>query len=167
MKCVFTKMRAGVASVLVAGSFVGMLAVHAEPETAYLDNRSTPQSLVESYYNAINQKQYVRAYSYFSKGWAPQDYAAWVAGYATTQHVSIRVGATYPDPGAGQVHWALPVALSVVTTEGQQVVYAGCYAIHMTNVFMQIDPPFAPMSINAAKLKKSPLLFEAAVPKAC
>lgn len=153
----------------VVFSSIGVLSIDvlAEPTSTYLDNRSTPQSLVESYYDAINQKQYVRAYSYFSHGAAPTGFKAWAAGYETTQHVSIKMGDTYPDPGAGQIYWALPVALSVVSTDGPAVVYAGCYHLHLTNVSMQTEPPFVPMSIQSATLKKSSVAFEEAVPSSC
>lgn len=167
MSFFFPKTSIGFVAVLM-GSFVfSALGVQAYQTPIYLDDRSTPQSLVKSYYHAINQKQYVQAYSYFSQGAAPTDFEAWAKGYETTSHVSLKMGGTQPDPGAGQIYWALPVALSVLSTDGQRVVYAGCYNLHITNVFMQIEPPFAPMSISSAQLKRSSLAFEEAVPKTC
>ncbi|MFT6489479.1 MAG: hypothetical protein ACJAXQ_000248 [Parvibaculaceae bacterium] len=157
----------GFVAALVGSLALSPVGAWAEPTPTYLDNRSTPQSLVASYYNAINQKQYVRAYSYFSHGAAPTGFKAWATGYETTQHVSIKMGDTYPDPGAGQIYWALPVALSVVSTDGPPAVYAGCYHLHLTSVSMQIEPPFVPMSIQSATLKKSSLAFEEAVPSSC
>lgn len=136
-------------------------------ELQYLDDRSTPQKLVQSYYNAINQKQYARAYGYFSEGFAPKDYQSWVKGYADTKSVSVQFGSTQPDPGAGQIYWALPVAISVLETDGASKVYAGCYTIHMTNPEMETDPPFQPMTINGAKLSESDKSAQDSVPGHC
>jgi len=44
---------------LLAGSSVTQAQVD-----VYIDNRSTPEALMASYVNAINRKEYVRAYSY-------------------------------------------------------------------------------------------------------
>lgn len=167
MSFIFTKARLGVVFVLMASALVAVVNVQADPEPAYLDNRSTPQSLVESYYNAITLRQYQRAFSYFSEGAGPKDFEAWVKGYATTRHVSVRFGTTQPDPGAGQIYWALPVALSVVSTENTQAVYAGCYTLHLTNPSMQTSGQYHPMSIDGAKLEKSSLRFEDAAPTSC
>lgn len=167
MSFIFTKTRVSVGFVLMASALLSVVGVRADPEPAYLDNRSTPQSLVESYYNAINLQQYQRASSYFSEGAGPKDFEAWAKGYATTQHVSVQFGETRADPGAGQIYWALPVALSVVSTKGAHIVYAGCYALHLTNPSMQTFGQYHPMSIDTAKLKKSSLPFEEAAPKSC
>ncbi|MGH6859926.1 MAG: hypothetical protein ACRECY_06700, partial [Phyllobacterium sp.] len=32
----------------------------------YLDDRSTPETVIKSYYNAINRQEYARAYSYYA-----------------------------------------------------------------------------------------------------
>ncbi len=157
----------GFVTALVGSLALSPVGAWAEPTPTYLDNRSTPQSLVASYYNAINQKQYARAYGYFSHGVGPKAFQPWAAGYETTQHVAVKMGETYPDPGAGQVHWALPVALSVVATDGQRTVYAGCYHLSMTSASMQIEPPFVPLSIQSATLQKSSLAFAEAVPSSC
>jgi hypothetical protein len=37
----------------------------AQDEADYLDDRSTPEAVISSYYNAINRAEYARAYSYF------------------------------------------------------------------------------------------------------
>lgn len=152
---------AGCAIGLIASASVAVAAVQ------YMDDRSTPESLVQSYYNAINQKQYTRAYGYFSDGFAPKDYQNWARGYAETKSVSVQFGNTQPDPGAGQIYWALPVAISVLMADGTTKVYAGCYTIHMTNPGMQTDPPFAPMSINSAKLSETDRPVQDAVPASC
>jgi len=140
---------------------------YASEALQYLDDRSTPQKLIQSYYNAINKKQYARAYGYFTKGSAPSDFESWSEGYAKTKSVSVQFGSTRPDPGAGQIYWALPVAISSLDTDGKTEVFAGCYKIHLTNPGMQVDPPFQPMSIDGAKLEASTKRIAEAVPDKC
>ncbi|MCV6586397.1 MAG: hypothetical protein OIF47_12740 [Marinibacterium sp.] len=152
---------------LAAMLTVAVFGPQARAETQYLDDRSTPQTLVQSYYDAINKQQYARAYGYFTPDAAPADFASWSAGYAKTKSVSVQFGPTQPDPGAGQIFWALPVAISALGTDGQTSVFAGCYTIHLTNPGMQMDPPFQPMSIQSAHLSPSDQPIHSAVPQSC
>ena len=48
-----------------------MLSPALADDWTYLDDRSTPQKLVESYYAAISNGSYAQAYSYFQQGSAP------------------------------------------------------------------------------------------------
>lgn len=133
---------------------------------AYLDNRTTPQTLIRSYYNAINRKELARAFSYYSEGQEP-DFKQYAAGYANTAHVQVRLGKTEPDPGAGQIYWTLPLAIEATHDDKTTQVYTGCYTIRMSNPAMQEVPPFKPMTIMAGTLTKSPLSLEESVPEEC
>ena len=132
---------------------------------AYLDDRSTPESLVESYYNAINRGTYVQAYSYLRS--PAQSFAEFQKGYERTKSVELRYGSTQPDPGAGQIYWALPVAIRAHGDDGRSQVFVGCYTLHLTNPGILSDPPYQPMQIDAAELKPSNEPFEKAVPLSC
>ena len=138
----------------------------AQDDDSYIDDRSGPARVITSYYNAINAQDYVRAYSYYSEGWAPKDYYTWAKGFETTAHVTLRTGPTQGDPGAGNVYWALPVAISARQTDGTVTVYAGCYTIHGLNG-PQSDPPFVPLGINKGTLKPSDKPLDAALPASC
>jgi len=133
----------------------------------FKDDRSTPEKLVESYYFAINNRLYAQAYSYFAEGSAPKDFASWAKGYAGTGTVKVKFGETAPDPGAGQIFWALPVALAAEIPDGTTHVFTGCYKIHMTSPGMQTDPPFRPMGIVSADLEKVDATFTEATPGSC
>ncbi|MEM1363721.1 MAG: hypothetical protein AAGF94_18805 [Pseudomonadota bacterium] len=133
----------------------------------YMDDRSTPEAVIQSYYNAINLGQLTRAYGYFSDGWAPKDYASWAEGYADTKSVSVQIGSAPEDPGAGQVLWHIPVAVSALDKTGKTKVFAGCYEIHLTEPEMQTDPPFQPISINKATLSPSDQPIQDALPSTC
>lgn len=133
----------------------------------YLDDRSTPQKLLESYYNAINRKEYARAYSYYAEGQLGDDFEKYAKGYAGTESVSIKLGNSEPDPGAGQIYWSVPIAIESKLAEGKAQVYTGCYTISISNPAMQAVPPFKPMAIMAGTLSKSPLPLEKSVPEEC
>ncbi|WP_226646926.1 hypothetical protein [Microbulbifer variabilis] len=132
---------------------------------SYKDDRSSPETLIESYYYAINHRYYAQAYSYLIN--PPADFNQWKDGYADTKSVKVKFGETSPDPGAGQIYWALPVALLAEKMDGKEVVYYGCYIIHMINPGMQGDPPYKNMGISRATLKETNQPFEKAVPKDC
>lgn len=155
---------AKVSTVLIALFVSGP--IHADDWT-FMDDRSSPQKLVESYYFAINNGYYVQAYGYFRNGSAPQNFNTWVKGYADTKTVSVKFGATAPDPGAGQIYWALPVAIEALQTSGKSKVFTGCYKIHMINPGMQSDPPYQPMGIVSASLKETTKSFGNVQPGNC
>lgn len=58
----------GLIAVLMAALELS-LATSAQPQTSsaemFLDNHSSPLKIFKSYYNAINRKEYVRAYYYW------------------------------------------------------------------------------------------------------
>ncbi|GAA5625244.1 hypothetical protein Brsp05_00504 [Brucella sp. NBRC 12953] len=133
----------------------------------YRDDRSTPQALMESYYNAINRKEYARAYSYYSEEGREPDFKVFVKGYEKTKSVKVAVRKTDPDPGAGQIYWSLPIAIESESDDGKKEVYTGCYTIRLTNPGMQEEPPYKPMQIMTGSLTKSPLEIEKSVPESC
>lgn len=137
------------------------------PLHGYMDDRSSPQKLIESYYNAVNRKEYARAYSYYAEGQQGDDFKKYAKGYENTASVKFKLGKTHPDPGAGQIYWSLPIAIEAKDTNGKSQVFTGCYTIKMSNPAMQQEPPFRPMTIMAGTLSKSPLSLEKSVPEEC
>jgi len=95
----------------------------------YRDDRSTPQALMESYYNAINRKEYSRAYSYYSEEGREPDFKTFAKGYEGTKSVKVAVRKIDPDPGAGQIYWSLPIAIESEGDDGKKEVFTGCYTI--------------------------------------
>ena len=81
------------------------LGVHAQTEgesavPAYLDDRSTPEQVVTSMYNAINRQEYLRAHSYYDPGTAPE-WPAFREGYQNTASVRLRTGEIITEGAAG------------------------------------------------------------------
>ncbi|WP_245410205.1 hypothetical protein [Falsochrobactrum shanghaiense] len=133
----------------------------------YRDDRSTPQALIESYYNAINRKEYGRAYSYYQEDAREPDFDNFVKGYADTKSVKVAVRKTEPDRGAGQIYWSVPVAIESESNSGEKQVFSGCYAVHLSNPGIQEAQPYRPMQITTGSLTKSPLTIEESVPESC
>lgn len=120
----------------------------------FIDNRSTPADLLRSLFNAINRHEYLRAYSYWKEGALSETFEAFEAGYTGTAHITeLVVGDAPPDPGAGQINYLAPVTVRADTIGGAQQTYVGCYRLHLSNPGIQIDPPFVPLGIQAARLE--------------
>ena len=128
----------------------------------YKDDRSGPKVLIQSYYNAINNHDYPRAYSYWHD--PNTDFETWSKGFATTKYVSVIFGPTYDDPGAGSNYWALPVAISSLGTDGKVTIYSGCYSISRVQPDDIDTPPYRPTSILSGHLTETSKPFQAAVP---
>src|SRR5258706_16448371 len=79
----------------------------------YFDNRGNAVVALQSYFNAINRREYARAYGYWESAAAVGPFAAFQAGYADTQSVLLTTGAVTGDAGAGQRHFTVPVILQV------------------------------------------------------
>lgn len=131
----------------------------------YLDDRSTPAALIQSLYNAVNRKEYARAWSYFATK-PVTDLDAYAAGYANTASVTVVTGEPSEEGAAGSTFYALPVAIRATDTAGGEAVFAGCYTLRLANPQIQGDP-FAPLHIEAADFAPSDKELDAALPVQC
>jgi len=111
----------------------------------YIDNRSGPVEVLSSLMNAINRKEYVRAFSYWQD--PPDSYDAFAAGYANTATITAQYGPATPDAGAGQVYYSLPVALQSTLKDGTLQTFIACYTLHLSQPGMQGTVPFEPLGI--------------------
>jgi hypothetical protein len=119
-------------------------------EPAYLDDRSTPEAVVASYYNAIERQEFARAYSYFGSGSGPE-YEGWKAGYAETRSVSVSFGRLATEGAAGSTYYSLPVRLDATNSDGSTAAFAGCYVLRLAQPTIQ-EPPFEGIHIESATL---------------
>jgi len=100
--------------------------------TDYIDDRSSADSVLRSYINAINLREYVRAYSYWQAGAAQVPaFEQFQQGYANTQSVELSTGPVTEDAGAGQIYYAVPVTLLTTLKDGQVQTFVGCYRLHL------------------------------------
>ena len=121
----------------------------------YIDNHTGPVEVLRSLFNAINQHEYVRAYSYWQSA-APNlpGLDQFTQGYSTTQVVTPTFGLVTSDAGAGQFRYIVPVALRASLTDGSQQTFVGCYVLHISNPDIQAVPPFRPLAIESANVKQ-------------
>lgn len=124
-------------------------------EPAYLDNRSSAETLVRSLYNAVNAHDYARAYDYFTTPPA-KDFAAFQAGYAHTSKVDVITGDVTGDGAAGSIFFSVPTAIKAIDDKGVAKVFVGCYVVSQVNGAVQ-EPPYRPLQIHSAALKPAKL----------
>lgn len=113
----------------------------AQEEFPYVDDRSDGAALVRSLYNAINRKEYARAYGYFGASKPVGEFKAFAEGYAKTVSVEAKFGKVLTEGAAGsifcrsgrdQIHRRRrkgPLLLRLLRDEDHQSVAAGA-ALH-------------------------------------
>jgi hypothetical protein len=127
----------------------------------FYEDRTDPVAALLSFYNAINRKEYERAYSYFQGAPNPAPslvgpYARWAQGYASTTSVTAAVGKVVGDAGAGNIYASFPVVLTATHTDGNNQVFSGCYVMHRVNTGISENRNDELWSINAATLTTAP-----------
>jgi hypothetical protein len=132
----------------------------------YLDDRSSAATIVKSLYNAVNRKEYARAWDYFGDQKPAADVEAFAAGYENTAEVSVTTGEIASEGAAGSIFYHVPVAIRSSNTDGSDQVFAGCYVARLENPAIQ-EPPFRPLHIEKGSLQPSALAYEDALPESC
>jgi len=140
---------AAVAAVAIVASV--SLAQTEREAPVYLDDRSTPQQLVLSYYNAIARAEYARAYGYYGPEDAP-DYEAWQVQYENVVRAEVSFGEMAQEGAAGSIYYTLPATVDMERADGQHEVSFGCFQIRLAQPAIQ-SPPFQPMHITGVDLK--------------
>jgi len=145
-------MAQGTTSALTAESAAGATANATEPP--YLDDRSDAVAVLSSFYNAINRREYARAYGYWRPGATTlPSYQDFEQGYSATQSVTLTTGSVQSDAGAGQRNYRVAVILEAQLRDGSTQTFAGCYDLHLASPAIQ-TPPFEPLSITAASIQQ-------------
>lgn len=139
----------------------------AQDEPQYLDDRSTPEAVLSSFYNAINRHEYARAWSYYQDGVGVPAFDAFAAGYEDTAFVAVSFGPSAQEGAAGSTYWTVPVSLDATGTDGKHSYFAGCYTLRLSNPSIQAEPPFRPLHIVEGKLKSATGAGEGFAPADC
>jgi heat shock protein HslJ len=96
----------------------------------------TPLSVVSTFYDAVNARDFDRAYRLWET--PPQNYNDFVRGYSDTASVKVL---TSPDPtvegAAGSSYAEIPTVILVRRRNGGERMYAGCYVTRKSN----LEPP--------------------------
>lgn len=116
-------------------------------------SQDTPTDVLASFYDAINKKDYRRAYGYWEN--PPTGYDQFAQGYADTAKVQvIAQPPTFIDAGAGNLHASIPTVLVSTKTDGSQQTFAGCYTTHKVNIQPDVwhlaQAQIAPVDANTA-----------------
>lgn len=156
-------------TILAAATLVlaGGAAAFAQGEPPpYLDNRSDPASLVKSYYNAINRREFARAWSYYGDLKPGADLDMFARGFDDTESVTVVVGRPGVEGAAGSTFFSLPVAITARRKDGTEAVFGGCYTLRLANPQVQAAD-FRPMHIERALLHESPGPMPESMPTNC
>jgi hypothetical protein len=140
----------------------------AAPEAAYLDDRSSAEQVIRSYYDAVSKRQYLRAYWYWESSTTLPPYDTFAKGFADTTSAQVELGTVGGSPGAGQLYWSVPAAVFSTTSAGAQN-FVGCYTVHLARPEIQTDPPFKPIAIQTAQVSSvaSPAAARSGLATAC
>ena len=118
-----------------------------------MTDRSTPEATIRSLYDAVNRREYARAYSY----WEPMSadlpsFDDFQQGYADTVSVDVTMGDVGGGVGAGQLFFSVPVTLLATRSDASTQTFVGCYILHLARPQIQAVPPFHPMGIQRASV---------------
>jgi hypothetical protein len=123
----FMRFRGCVLAVLALMSFVGL----AQSQTT--KDLNDPLSTLAAYYDAINARDYRRAYSYWDS--PTTSFERFAAGFADTDRVRVLVEPSARVEGAAGSAYADVSTIVVATTKaGNERVFAGCYVMRRSNV---------------------------------
>ncbi len=119
-------------------------------KTNFLDDRSGPLETVSSLLNALNRKEYVRAYSYYqNSSFYPGSYDQYVSGYTDTATIIATFGTAQSGAAAGKLYYKQPLAMRVQKNDASIQTFVGCYILQLAQPATQNTPPFQPMGITA------------------
>jgi hypothetical protein len=127
------------------------------PEPGYLDDRSTPEAVVSSFYDAVNRREYARAFAYWEPAAAAIELPAFddfQQGYADTVSVGVTLGDVSTGVGAGQIYFTVPVTLVATMSDASIQTFVGCYTLHLARPQLQAVPPFRPLAIQRATIEQ-------------
>ncbi len=148
-------------AIALAAATAGSLAASNGGQTPdYRDDRSTPEAVVKSLYNAVGRQEYLRAWSYFRDGPDRPSFESFAKGYETTAHVQVKLGQSLSEGAAGSIYYSVPAVVESTSNAGKTQVFTGCYTLRLVQPAAQITPAFEPMGIVKGVLKKSSSPFD-------
>jgi hypothetical protein len=108
-------------------------AVMAQGQRSRSLDRNDPIAALASYYDAINARDYRRAYRLWDS--PPSSYEQFARGFADTDRVRLLVEpSTHVEGAAGSVYADIPAIVVATTRSGNERVFAGCYVMRRSNV---------------------------------
>ncbi|HYY97786.1 MAG TPA: META domain-containing protein [Pyrinomonadaceae bacterium] len=115
------------------------------------ENLSSPVTLLASFYDAVNSKDYERAFHYWET--PPGNLQDFARGYADTAGVRLIVEPpTRVEGAAGSLYSEVPVVLVARGHDGGERVFAGCYVTRKSNLLPTDVPKVEVWRIHSAKV---------------
>jgi hypothetical protein len=100
----------------------------------FYEDRSGPTTLLASYYNAINRREYARAWDYWETPPHPS-YEDFVAGFSDTAAVRLAVRPpTWFEGAAGSMYTRVPALVDATHRDGSRHIFVGCFVARRPNV---------------------------------
>ena len=97
------------------------------------DDRGDPIATLAAYYNAINARDYRRAFGLWDS--PPSSFEQFARGFADTDRVRLLVEPnTQVEGAAGSVYADIRAIVVATTRRGSERVFAGCYVMRRSNV---------------------------------
>ena len=104
-----------------------------EPDNGPRDDHNDPIATLASYYDAINARDYRRAYRFWDS--PPSSYEQFARGFADTDQVRLLVEpSTNVEGAAGSAYAEIRTIVVATTRSGGERVFAGCYVMRRSNV---------------------------------
>lgn len=153
-------------ALLVLGATVLVVPNAWSQSDPYQDDRSDPVALIESYYNAVNRKEFARAWGYYGEDKPAADFETFAEGYAQTERVELVTGMPSGEGAAGSSFFNVPVAIRATKADGGAEVFSGCFTVRLASPQVQ-GVPFQPMRIADWSFSASEEPLEEALPDQC
>ena len=135
-------------------------------ETDYLDDRSTPQRLIASYFNALNNNEFARAWSYWDNEIEGTSFEDFVEGFTGVENIKFRLGAPVSEGAAGSIFTQVPYVMRTLDADGWREVYQGCFLTRIATPSIQ-SPPFTGLHFWEGYLKPVEGDFKNTAPGEC
>ena len=103
-----------------------------EPDNGPQVDRSDPVGTLASYYDAINSRNFRRAYRFWES--PPSSYERFESGFADTDRVRLLIEPPRLEGAAGSSFAEISTIVVTTTRSGNERVFAGCYTLRKSNV---------------------------------
>lgn len=104
-----------------------------DPNDGPRDDRNDPIATLAAYYDAINAKDYRRAYGYWQT--PAQSFEQFARGFADTERVRVLIEpSTRLEGAAGSSYAEISTIVVANTRFGSERIFAGCYVMRRSNV---------------------------------
>lgn len=119
------------------------------------NQKDSPAAALTDYYDAVNKKQYKKAFEYWKN--PTQTFDEFVKDYAETKSVQLIINQDNPIEGAaGSLYSEIPTVIVATMNDGSQKTFFGCYTMRKSNLQPPDIPKLDTWHIYKGELKPAP-----------